>query len=81
MQDLKKYCHKHSSYNCNACMDELVALGIQADKDRIAALEKEVYELEFAMRTAINFAENGCADLAAKALRIAHGDLFQQADT
>ena len=33
------YYHKHGRHNCQACIDELVSLGIQADKDRIAELE------------------------------------------
>lgn len=40
------YCHKHGRHNCQACIDELVSLGIQADKDRIAELEAKVAELE-----------------------------------
>lgn len=35
------YCHKHGKgmySRCQDCIDELVALGIQADKERIAEL-------------------------------------------
>lgn len=38
------YCHKHGKgmfSRCQDCIDELVAIGIQADKDRIAELERE----------------------------------------
>ncbi len=38
------YCHKHGKgmFNrCQDCIDELVAIGIQADKDRIAELVRE----------------------------------------
>lgn len=40
------YCHTHSKYDCQTCADEILSLGIQADKDRIAALESEVARLE-----------------------------------
>jgi len=37
------YCHKHgqglATGRCVTCDDELIALGIQADKDKIAELE------------------------------------------
>ena len=33
------YCHKHRRHNCQTCIDELVSLGIQEDKELIAALE------------------------------------------
>ncbi len=39
------YCHTHSAYDCQTCADEILSLGIQADKDRIAALELENKEL------------------------------------
>jgi hypothetical protein len=38
------YCHKHGKgmfSRCQDCIDELVAIGIQADKDRIAELVRE----------------------------------------
>lgn len=38
--------------------------------------DAEIDGLKYAMRTAINLAENGCCDLAAKTLRTAHGDLM-----
>lgn len=38
------YCHKHGqgqwSGRCTVCDDELISLGIQADKDKIAELER-----------------------------------------
>ena len=44
------YCHKHGqgleTGRCVTCDDELVALGIQADKDKIAELEAKVKTLE-----------------------------------
>ena len=40
------YCHKHRRHNCQTCIDELVSLGIQEDKERIAALESKVADLE-----------------------------------
>ena len=40
------YCHKHRRHNCQTCIDELVSLGIQADKERIAALEATVASLK-----------------------------------
>lgn len=39
------YCHKHGKgmfNHCQDCMDELVNLGIQADKERIAELERRL---------------------------------------
>ena len=37
------YCHKHgqclATGRCDKCDDELIALGIQADKDKIKELE------------------------------------------
>ena len=39
------YCHTHSAYDCQTCADEILSLGIQADKDRIAALERELERL------------------------------------
>lgn len=42
------YCHKHSKgmySRCQDCIDELTALGIQSDKDKIAELDAEVREL------------------------------------
>ncbi len=39
------YCHTHSKYDCQTCADEILSLGIQADKDRIAALERELERL------------------------------------
>ena len=42
----RTYCHTHSKYDCPTCADEILSLGIQADKDRIAALESEVARLE-----------------------------------
>ena len=39
------YCHTHSKYDCPTCADEILSLGIQADKDRIAALERELERL------------------------------------
>jgi hypothetical protein len=48
------YCHKHgqglATGRCDKCDDELIALGIQADKDRIL-------ELESALKDALLFAE------------------------
>ena len=41
----RTYCHTHSKYDCPTCADEILSLGIQADKDRIAALELENKEL------------------------------------
>lgn len=38
----RTYCHTHSKYDCQTCADEILSLGIQADKDRIAALEREL---------------------------------------
>ena len=40
------YCHTHSKYDCQTCADEILSLGIQADKDRIKWLESEVARLE-----------------------------------
>lgn len=40
------YCHTHSKYDCPTCADEILSLGIQADKDRIKWLESEVARLE-----------------------------------
>jgi len=42
----RTYCHTHSAYDCQTCADEILSLGIQVDKDRIAALESEVARLE-----------------------------------
>lgn len=39
------YCHTHSKYDCPTCADEILSLGIQVDKDRIAALERELERL------------------------------------
>ena len=39
------YCHTHSAYDCQTCADEILSLGIQVDKDRIAALERELERL------------------------------------
>ncbi len=39
------YCHTHSKYDCQTCADEILSLGIQVDKDRIAALERELERL------------------------------------
>ena len=39
------YCHTHSAYDCPTCADEILSLGIQGDKDRIAALERELERL------------------------------------
>jgi hypothetical protein len=40
------YCHKHgqclATGRCDKCDDELIALGIQADKDKIKELEERV---------------------------------------
>ena len=36
------YCHKHRRHNCQTCIDELVSLGIQEDKERIAALNRRL---------------------------------------
>jgi hypothetical protein len=33
------YCHEHGKHRCQVCIDELVAIGIQGDKDRIKVLE------------------------------------------
>ena len=41
----RTYCHTHSAYDCQTCADEILSLGIQVDKDRIAALELENKEL------------------------------------
>ena len=41
----RTYCHTHSKYDCQTCADEILSLGIQADKDRIAALERELERL------------------------------------
>ena len=41
----RTYCHTHSAYDCQTCADEILSLGIQADKDRIAALERELERL------------------------------------
>ena len=41
----RTYCHTHSKYDCPTCADEILSLGIQADKDRIAALERELERL------------------------------------
>ena len=42
----RTYCHTHSAYDCQTCADEILSLGIQADKDRIKWLESEVARLE-----------------------------------
>jgi len=42
----RKYCHTHRQHNCTTCADEILSLGIQADKDRIAELESDVAELQ-----------------------------------
>ena len=42
----RTYCHTHSAYDCPTCADEILSLGIQADKDRIKWLEWEVARLE-----------------------------------
>lgn len=41
---MSKYCPKHGSHNCQKCADEILALGIQCDKDRIATLTAELAE-------------------------------------
>jgi hypothetical protein len=41
----RTYCHTHSAYDCQTCADEILSLGIQVDKDRIAALERELERL------------------------------------
>ena len=41
----RTYCHTHSKYDCPTCADEILSLGIQVDKDRIAALERELERL------------------------------------
>lgn len=44
------YCHKHgqclATGRCDKCGDELIALGIQADKDKIKELEAKAKTLE-----------------------------------
>ena len=44
------YCHKHgqglATGRCDKCDDELIALGIQADKDKIKELEAKAKTLE-----------------------------------
>ena len=42
---IRDYCHDHSKYDCPTCADEILSIGIQADKDRIERLEKEVSSL------------------------------------
>lgn len=42
----RTYCHTHSKYDCQTCADEILSLGIQSDKDRIAALEREIDRLQ-----------------------------------
>lgn len=73
------YCHKHGKgmfSRCQNCIDELVALGVHADKDRIAELERENERLrkdaerlewllsDFGMRCSAVFREwDGASDL------------------
>ena len=38
----RPYCHKHSAHGCQRCIDELVELGIQSDKDAIALLNAKL---------------------------------------
>ncbi len=52
------YCHKHGKgmfSKCQDCIDELVNLGIEADKERIAELERR---LAVAVETLKNAKEN-----------------------
>lgn len=40
------YCHKHMKTHCQTCIDELTALGIQADKDLIAQQQGQIEALK-----------------------------------
>lgn len=46
----RTYCHTHGKYDCPTCADEILSLGIQSDKDRIAALEREIDGLQSRMQ-------------------------------
>jgi hypothetical protein len=47
------YCHKHgqglATGRCEKCDDEVIALGIQVDKDRIALLEDALKDARSAL--------------------------------
>ncbi len=47
------YCHKHgqglATGRCEKCDDEVISLGIQADKDRIALLEDALKDARSAL--------------------------------
>ena len=47
------YCHKHgqglATGRCEKCDDEVISLGIQADKDRIALLEDALKDARIAL--------------------------------
>ena len=52
MTDRDRYCHDHSKYDCQQCADEILSLGIQADKDEIASLRRQLAELPQAVMRA-----------------------------
>lgn len=50
----RTYCHTHSRHDCQTCADEILSLGIQADKDEIARLRNQLDTLpEAVMRASI----------------------------
>ena len=56
------YCHKHGqgqlSGRCTVCDDEIISLGIQADKDRIAELEKLLMDCADELAMTIAYCKN-----------------------
>lgn len=58
----RAYCHTHSKYDCPTCADEILSLGIQADKDRIKWLESEVARLQAIADSGVSLARAVMAD-------------------
>ena len=56
------YCHKHgqgfATGRCDKCDDELISLGIQADKDRILELERLLRDCADELSLSIAYCKN-----------------------
>ena len=52
MSGADRYCYEHRQYDCKICLDNLIALGIQSDKDEIASLRRQLAELPQAVMRA-----------------------------
>lgn len=50
----RNYCYDHRQYDCKVCADNILDIGIQADKDEIASLRQQLATLpEAVMRASI----------------------------